>query len=72
MEIRVTYDRRANAAFIYLTEIGSGEVARSVEALPEAVLLDFDQEGRLLGIEVLNARRMLPRALLDRAERLDG
>lgn len=72
MDIRVTYDHSANAAFIYLATIGPGKIARTVEAVPQTVLLDFDDEGRLLGIEVLNARRMLPRAFLDRAERLDG
>jgi len=29
------------------------------------VNLDVDAEGRLLGIEVLDARRLLPTALLD-------
>ncbi|RFS84707.1 DUF2283 domain-containing protein [Actinomadura spongiicola] len=33
--------------------------------------LDFDEAGRLIGIEVLAARCKLPRWLLDAAERLD-
>ena len=71
MEIRVTYDRRVNAASICLTEIGPGEVARAVEAIPSTVVLHFDHRDRLVEIEVLNARRMLPRALLEGAERID-
>lgn len=68
MGIRVTYDARANAAAICLTEIGPGGIARNVEAIPETVLLDFDEEGRMVGIEVLDARGILPKELLDEAE----
>lgn len=72
--MRVTYDPFANAAFIYLVEIGAGEVAESAPCESETgvgeVIADFDKDGRLLGIEVLNARAVLPREVLDRAERL--
>ena len=33
--------------------------------------LDFDEQGRLIGIEVLGARSKLPEYLLRTAERLD-
>ncbi len=68
--LRVTYDSEANAAYIYLVpEIEFGGVARTVPVdggdQPWVVNLDVDSEGRLLGIEVLDARRLLPVALLD-------
>jgi uncharacterized protein YuzE len=72
--MRVTYDPEANAAFIYLVEIRAGEVAESAycEAASAAgdVIADFNRDGQLLGIEVLNARATLPHTVLDRAERL--
>jgi uncharacterized protein YuzE len=34
------------------------------------VILDFDGNGRLIGIEVLNASRTLPTELLESAERI--
>ena len=73
MEVRVTFDGEADAAYIYLTPIGPGEVASTVVGDDEAgaVNLDFDREGRLIGIEILAARQHLPPGMLARAERLE-
>ena len=57
METGVSYD----AAYLYLKE--GGKAARTVTATDD-VALDFDADGRLIGIEVLDARRRLPKALL--------
>ena len=67
--LRVTYDPEANAAYIhFVPEIEFGGVARTVPVdggeHPWMVNLDVDSEGRLLGVEVLDARRLLPVALL--------
>ncbi|WP_433567023.1 DUF2283 domain-containing protein [Nocardia sp. CA-151230] len=66
---RVTYDPEANAAYIYLThEIPAGGVARTVPVDPIVVAgmvnLDLDAEGRIIGIEVLDARTKLDPNLL--------
>ncbi|NYG58757.1 uncharacterized protein YuzE [Nocardioides daedukensis] len=67
-DIRVSYDESANAAYIELTDIGAGDSAQMYACDPVAVggmiNLDFNSEGRLIGIEVLDARRMLPVELL--------
>lgn len=68
--LRVTYDPEANAAYIYFVpKIEAGGVARTVPIdggeTPWMVNLDVDSEGRILGLEVLDARRLLPAALLD-------
>ena len=70
--IKVTFDRHANAAYIYLRDIDPGGVAQTVhvDEAPGMVNLDFDAKGRLIGIEVLPAARHLPIDLLDRAERI--
>ena len=75
--MRVTFDRRANAAYICLAsreEDGAGVVARTESVVPAhirgTVNLDFDKHGRLFGIEVLGATRLLPFNVIEEAERL--
>lgn len=73
--LRVTYDEKANAAYIYIAESQMlARVARMYPCDPVGVggmiNLDFDEKGSLIGIEVLAARSMLPKYLLDAAERL--
>ena len=73
----MTHDGDADAAYIYLVDrIGRGEVARTSVAghgspVLDSVNLDFDADGRLLGIEVLGAGRALREETLQGAERLD-
>jgi len=66
---RIEYDPQANAAYIYLTEeILAGGVSRTVCVDPTEiggmVNLDLDVEGRIIGLEVLDARQLLPRDIL--------
>ena len=66
---RIEYDEEANAAYIYLTEeILAGGVSRTVCVDPTEiggmVNLDLDAEGRIIGLEVLDARQLLPRDIL--------
>jgi uncharacterized protein YuzE len=71
--MRVTYDTEVNAAYIYLKDIAPGEARHQVgvqDPTPRGqVILDFDAEGTLIGIEVLDAKEGLPQELLDQAER---
>ena len=71
MELRVTYDSSTDAAYIYLVRIEAGGVATTVPGEDEAgsVNLDFDRDGRLLGIEVVAASRWLPHEVIEQAER---
>lgn len=66
---RVEYDPEVNAAYIYLThEILAGGVVKTVPVDPVAiggmVNRDLDSEGRIVGIEVLDARAKLDPDLL--------
>jgi uncharacterized protein YuzE len=66
---RVEYDRDADAAYIYLVEdILGGAVDRTVSVTPSdiggVVNLDLDSDGLILGIEVMDASRLLSPALL--------
>ncbi|WP_083973848.1 DUF2283 domain-containing protein [Herbidospora daliensis] len=74
-ELRVTYDRLADAAYIYISDrILPGEVVQAYTCDPSAVagmiILDFDKSGKLIGIEVLGATSKLPRRILDSAEHI--
>lgn len=64
---KVTYDSQVDAAYIYLTTISPGQVVKTIEATTN-VMLDFDKNGHLVGIEVLNASNLLTEDLLKRAE----
>ncbi|MEV7325091.1 DUF2283 domain-containing protein [Streptomyces sp. NPDC093970] len=75
-DVRVTYDNTANAAYIYLTQPQVCVRAAYMYACDPVdvdgmINLDFDEQGRLIGIEVLAASSKLPEYLLRRAEQLD-
>lgn len=73
--MRITYDQEANAAYIYLEDSIPPGAAVSTHVcdagIEGGIHLDFDKDGRLLGIEVLNASRVLPGTALARLERID-
>jgi uncharacterized protein YuzE len=74
--MRVTYDPVADAAYVELAgPIGDGESASTIHSIMTPgdggeIALDFDADGRLLGIEVLHASAVLPAAVLAEAERI--
>jgi uncharacterized protein YuzE len=71
--MRVTYDRSVNIAYLLLDgEISFGRVKNSyqcdINEVGGMINLDFDGEGKLIGIEVLAANQLLSKNLLDEAE----
>lgn len=73
MEIRVTYSGTADAAYIYFVPIGPGEVKVTEAGVDENlnINLDYNAEGRLIGIEVLGASGTLPDEVIRSAEQID-
>jgi uncharacterized protein YuzE len=72
--MRITFDPEANAAYIYLKEaIEPGGVSKTelcnVELSGGPIFLQFNSDGRLIGIEILGARELLLEDTLDEAER---
>jgi uncharacterized protein YuzE len=72
--MRVTYDAAIDAAYIYFVDsIAAGGVAMTYSCDPSRVKgminLDFDSEGRLLGLEVLDASHYLSQSLLQAGQR---
>jgi uncharacterized protein YuzE len=75
-EVRVTYDKSVNAMYVYFTEpqarVNSARMYPCDPVDVDGMInLDFDEQGRLIGMEVLAASSKLPDYLLKSAERLD-
>lgn len=60
MTLEVRYDAEANAAYIRLS---GGQIRESEEVSP-GVVLDFDAQGHIVGIELLDAKAQLSQELL--------
>ncbi|MFB8034343.1 DUF2283 domain-containing protein [Streptomyces sp. NPDC056004] len=76
-DIKVTYDKTADAAYVYFTD--PQDCVNSAQMYPcdpvdvdGLINLDFDERGRLIGIEVLAASSKMPEYLLKSAKRLDA
>jgi uncharacterized protein YuzE len=61
--VQVTFDPSVDAAYVEIVDHKDGEAVEQVNVTPPHgegdVVLDFDKDGRLLGIEVIGARRTL-------------
>jgi uncharacterized protein YuzE len=73
--MKITYDKSADAAYIYFIENPQpGWVKFTYPCNPSQIKgminLDFDQDGRLGDIEILDASKKLPAELLKLAEQL--
>jgi len=66
MTIKITFDKEADAAYIYFKDISPGEVAKTI-SLNESINIDLDSEGKTLGIEILEANKNLPSNVLNSA-----
>jgi uncharacterized protein YuzE len=72
--MKITYDPEADAACIYLAPFKPGLSKEAVPLLPEQtggrfINLDFGADGKLVSIEILDASKVLPEAVLKSASR---
>ena len=66
--MKFEYDKEVNAAYAYMGHpIKNGEVKKTIE-LNENIILDFDKKGKLLGMEILNASKVMNRKVLVEAQ----
>ncbi|MBS3142701.1 DUF2283 domain-containing protein [Candidatus Woesearchaeota archaeon] len=63
--MRIEYDKDVDAAYIYLTDARVKSV-KTVE-LNENIILDYDREGKIIGVEVLQASVVLSKKVLAEA-----
>ncbi|HMQ01940.1 MAG TPA: DUF2283 domain-containing protein [Candidatus Doudnabacteria bacterium] len=75
--MRITYDKEADAVYIYLLkdeELKPAWVHFTYPCDPvetkAMINLDFNQDHVLGGIEIMNASEILPNSILDSAERI--
>lgn len=70
--MRITYDKGADAVYIYIKyPMAKGESKTQLPLEDYPIILDFDKEDKLLGIEVLNASKILNKKFLKEAKRID-
>lgn len=73
--IKITYDKEADASYIFFQEPGNQKVAKTYLCNPSEINgminIDFDSNGKIIGIEVLDASKKLPKSIIDNAERID-
>jgi uncharacterized protein YuzE len=62
----VSHDGECDAAYIYLRPVAAGGVSYTipVEVPHGSVNLDIDPDGRVIGIEILQASAVLPESVL--------
>lgn len=72
--MKITYDKEADTAYIYIIndeDVKPGWVKNTYSCDPDSVNgminLDFDESGKLGGIEILDASKKLPTNLLDKS-----
>jgi len=63
--MKIEYDKDVDAAYIYLTD-SKIKSAKTVE-LNENIILDYDREGKIIGVEVLQASVVLSKKVLAEA-----
>jgi uncharacterized protein YuzE len=77
LDMRVTYDAETDAAYVYLTDEALPPGRDSVpcdlhEGVQHAFVVMDWRDGRIVGLEVLDASKVLHRDLLDSAEKAGG
>ena len=66
--MKFEYDKEVDAAYIYLQyPIKEGEAKKTIE-LNENIILDFDDKGKLIGVEILEASRVINKKVILEAQ----
>lgn len=66
--MKFEYDKDVDAAYIYLEfPIKDKQVKNTIE-LNDNIILDFDNDGKLLGVEILDASKVLKKDVLLKAK----
>jgi len=63
--VKIEYDYQADALYIYFCESGK-KVTETVTVKP-GVHVDFDEDGRIMGLEVLSASKVIDKKVIELA-----
>jgi len=73
--MKITYDKKADAAYIYLAEIPPGGVSFTYSCDPIEIKgminLDFNGDNQLIGIEIMDASRKLSKKIIESANKIE-
>ena len=65
--MKIEYDEEADAAYIYLKyPLKDGE-CKTTKELNENVIFDYDKDGKLVGVEILHASKVLTKKVIEEA-----
>lgn len=65
--MKFEYDREVDAAYIYLEDtISENEVKKTIQ-LEENIILDLDKNDKLIGVEILDASKVIKQKTLLKA-----
>ena len=65
--MKLEYDKEVDAAYIYIKyPIKDGECVKTIE-LNDNIFIDYSKDGRLLGVEILNAKKILGKKVIETA-----
>lgn len=68
--MKFEYDQEVDAAYIYLDrQIKEGEVKKTI-ALNDNIIIDFDKNDKLIGLEILSASKVFAKKVLVQAKSL--
>jgi len=66
--MKLEYDKEVDAAYIYIEyPIRENETKKTIE-LNENIILDFNDKGKLIGVEILDASKVLNKKVLLEAQ----
>ena len=62
--MKLEYDKDVDAKYIYIeSPLKDGKIKKTIE-LNENIILDFDENDKLVGVEVLSASKVLSKKVL--------
>lgn len=65
--MKFEYDKEVDAAYIYIDDsIKEKQVKKTIE-LNDNIILDFDKENKLIGVEILDASKVMNKRVLNEA-----
>lgn len=68
--MKIEYDKEVDAAYIYLKyPIKPGEATETIE-VNENIIVDFDKHNKMIGIEVLNASKILNKEVIETTKKV--